>query len=55
MTTLQTLTFILALGLFSCNGKTENSTTKNENVLSDKKKLLQFLTQLRNLLLTIIL
>jgi hypothetical protein len=35
MTTLQTLTFILTLGLFSCNGKTENSATKNENVLSD--------------------
>ena len=36
MTTLQqTLTFILALGLFSCNGKTESSATKNENILSD--------------------
>ena len=35
MTTLQTLTFILTLGLFSCNGKTENSATKNENVLLD--------------------
>ncbi|MDL2313104.1 hypothetical protein LJC68_09535 [Bacteroidales bacterium OttesenSCG-928-B11] len=35
MKTLQTLTFILALGLFSCNGKTESSATKNENVLSD--------------------
>ena len=35
MTTLQTLTFILALVLFSCNGKSESSTTKNENILSD--------------------
>lgn len=35
MKTLQTLTFILPLGLFSCNGKTENAATKNENILSD--------------------
>lgn len=33
MTTIQTLTFILTLGLFSCKGKTESSETKNENVL----------------------
>lgn len=35
MATLQTLTFILTLGLFSCNGKTESSATKIENILSD--------------------
>lgn len=33
MTKLQTLTFILILGLFSYNGKTENSISTNENVL----------------------
>ena len=38
MTTLQTLTFILTFGLFSCNGKTENSTTKNEDVLTNTEK-----------------
>jgi hypothetical protein len=31
------LTFILTLGLFSCNGKTENTSTKTENILSDIK------------------
>ena len=40
MTTLQTLTFILTLGLFSCNGKTESSATKNENVLSDTQEVI---------------
>lgn len=38
MTTLQTLTFILTFGLFSCNVKIENSTTKKENVWTDTKK-----------------
>lgn len=39
MTILRTLTFILTLGLFSCNGKTESSATKNEFALSDTQVL----------------
>lgn len=35
MTTLQTFKFILTLGLFSCNWKAENTTTKNEILLAD--------------------
>jgi len=35
MTTLQTLTFLLTFAFFSCNGNSESSVTKNENVLSD--------------------
>jgi hypothetical protein len=38
MKTLQTLTFILILGFFSCNEKTENSVVKKDKVLTESKK-----------------